>query len=212
MFMKRSLSSRRASLDAEVFDYRASIKRTEGRGGKRWWSSERVYLDLTAAHADLEARLRERGRAFEHAPVLEREQGSVPRTAESVALHASLRQRPAEMGAALRERVDPLAAADEHDRNAAGFDPAGRAWLELGLGEDRDEVRPFRARRVIDADTLSVDERASEIRRAGRHEPSQNRHAATGVASAGPAEGERGHVERQGGRVEHRVAEPDPAI
>src|SRR5512132_345508 len=104
-----------------LLDGRASTPRCSiiARRANERTSEERADLDLASAHAGLEARLRERGRAFEHPAVLEREQRSVPGTAESVALHASLRERPAEMGAALRERVDPVTAADEHDWNPA---------------------------------------------------------------------------------------------
>src|SRR5687768_16526721 len=117
----------------------------------------RANLDGAAADARLEPRLRVRGRAPLHRAVLEPEAAAVPRAGDAAVGDLPVCERAAAVRAAVRERVQPPARADEHHRELADEHAPRPAVLELALVE---RTRPLAGVLVehgrVDAHALRV--------------------------------------------------------
>ena len=176
-------------------------------------------LDPALAQPHVEARLRRRGGAVEHAARAEAVARAVPGAHEPAVQHPALVERPAHVRAARAHGVDaaPVAHQRDPDLGAGGLVPhrgaARAALLQLVLVRDRlPAPRLGRAVGLVHAHAAAVDEVAAEIRAGRHHEPARAARRAARVAPPAAAQRAGAEVERERGRVQRRVDEPRAAV
>src|SRR5258706_3250537 len=126
----------------------------------------RADLDLPIADARLEAGLRDRCRADDRAPIREGEARAVPGALDAAILDYAVRQRPAQMRAALGQRVDAPILPHKHDAPPADLDPPRLTLDQIAFGQHRRELQRLPDWiGVADTDLIAVDQVAAQIGR-----------------------------------------------